>query len=416
MNAMRTTMRRLVAGILGGLLAGLLSLPMLAHADVRSAEAVEMEFEGWWFRLREPLAPVPPAPDPVRDGTEIPRATLRGQTNVYNGEFLRVGVNAGEPEAFAAISFPLFELGGGFEAIVTGGTVTFVQAPVRAPNAEANSGANGQRGEDIAAMAGCLVTQLFAPDLGGNWEDAPPFDPEVCSPLVRQEGVEPATWVLDLEPFVATWADPMANHGVAIVPDPQADPDGLVTWHVAFDNKFNDRDGATPPAADLTYTAQDLDDAFDFGFDEDFEASGGFDDAALGSAQSTGQGGAPSGSSVSSSPPGGFGGGFDGGGFGTESGDLAFDPEIDNGDLPIAAPEQAVAPPAAAGGGQSGVTAAAPVASGQVPGQVPGRHPAVFLLPLVGMGLVGLVGYSLRSDPVLPADRDGAVSRLMRRA
>jgi branched-chain amino acid transport system ATP-binding protein len=49
---------------------------MVALAE-QTAEELEMSDEAWFFRYRDPLEPVPPAPGELSDATEIPRATVR---------------------------------------------------------------------------------------------------------------------------------------------------------------------------------------------------------------------------------------------------------------------------------------------------------------------------------------------------
>jgi hypothetical protein len=141
------------------------------------------------------------APD---DTTEIPRATVRDQTNPYRGEYTRVSTfptDEGD-ETIAAFGFDLFDIGGGAaEAQITGGTVTFAAAPPES-GPQTGDGANGQRNEENAAMVACVVTDFFAPDFAGNWEQRPPIDEGTCAPLeLLDEGewiAERPTWTLDL--------------------------------------------------------------------------------------------------------------------------------------------------------------------------------------------------------------------------
>jgi hypothetical protein len=158
----------LAVGMVGGLLAALTAVPLVAAHAAEQATDVEFLDEGWWLRYREPLAPVPPSGgiDAIPpDSTEIPRATLRDQTNPYRGEYTRVSAVSGDEEAteaIAAFGLDPFGLADGMPATMTGGTVTFVAAPPESAP-QAGDGANGQRNEEGAAMVACLQTDFQAP-------------------------------------------------------------------------------------------------------------------------------------------------------------------------------------------------------------------------------------------------------------
>lgn len=382
---MRRTLSRVLAGA-SVLLAVLLYAPLLAHAD--EASGVEMQNESWYFRYGSPLAPAPdqaPVQDPSGNAAHtapgIAKASARDQARgFYAGEFLRVGINAGEEEARSYVSFPLFELGDGAPIIVNGGTLTLVAAPGTGDNA-----ADKQRNVDGADMVGCAIAEFFvASELGGDWEVKPAIRDDVCSPAVRSEGTERPTWTIDLAPFASLWADPLQNFGVAILANPASEASApQQSWNVAFPTKFNL--GGPPVLADLEFTVQELPD-FSFDGGEDFSASSGDFSSGGGSF---------------SSPSGGFDSGGD-----FSSGDTSFEPppvdapavDLDSGEPAIQAQPEG--------------PSTAPVNAGLDDIRT---NPAVYLLPFLGLGLAGLLGYSLSHDPELPAKREGAVSKLMNR-
>jgi hypothetical protein len=392
-----------------------------------SAEGVEFAFEAWWLRYREPLEPVPPAsginenlPDDV---TEIPRAEARNRTNPYEGEFTRVSTFPGDEgdEAQAGFEFDLFGLSGGaFPAQITGGTVTFAAAPPESAP-QAGDGAKGQRNEAAAAMVGCVAAEIFPPDFAGNWEDRPSIDEETCTPLeLLEESAwvqDRPTWTLDLDPFAAAWAE--ENFGFIVRPDPDREGNGQV-FHVAFKTTLNQIERLEDfpvPTADLTFEVEELDipdlsfedpgelESFDSGTQASGDAGdfsgGGFDDGG-----SSGGGGFDSGGSA----------GFDSGGSGGSGG---FD--SGSGDAPLAADDGAVEAddPEAADGEELDdepvdvVDEATPLAAD--PEEEGGMNLAFLLVPLLGLGMAGTLGYSLSKDPELALEREGAVSKLMAR-
>jgi hypothetical protein len=398
-----------------GLLALLLALSAvapLAHAS-ESEEGVTFQDEGWWLRYREPLTDVPAGggvglPD---DATEIPRATLRDQTNQYKGEYTRVSTFPSDEgdETIAAFAFDLFTLGGGAaEAQVTGGTVTFVAGPQESGPGEGD-GANGQRNEENAAMVACVATDFAPPDFAGNWDERPAYDPEVCAPLeLAEERVgeaERPSWTLDLAAFAGAWAE--QNFGFVVVPDPEREGDGSF-FHVAFPNTMNtaiDLEEYPAPTADVTFEVEEFDFP-DFGADD----AGGDDFGSFDAPESSGDPGFDSGDS------GGFDSG-DSGGF--DSGDSAAfdsgtaDPPITAGD--DADFEEPEAEPQIADEEQVDEGAAAPPAQTPTSSDEGGTNLAYLLVPLLGLGLAGTLGYSLSKDPELALEREGAVSKLMAR-
>jgi hypothetical protein len=405
----------IAVGLVGGLLAAMTAVPLVVAHAAEQASDVEFLDEGWWLRYREPLADVPPSGgvDAIPpDSTEIPRATLRDQTNPYRGEYTRVSaLREGEEatEAIAAFGLDPFGIADGLPATILGGTVTFVAAPPESAP-QAGDGANGQRNEEGAAMIACLQTEFQGPDFAGNYEERPPHDCDVRSPLEPIEAIaDRPAWQLDLAPFVDAWAD-MDFFSFVLVPDPDAGSEGQF-FHVAFPNKMNAQVGEEgfppPPLADLTYEAEEFDDAFgDFGdaetFDDDF--AGGDD---VGTFDSGGVSGGSGGFTPSADD------GFSNGGGGFD----ASAPAIADGgaDFEADAPETADDELLFDDEGDDEVAVQAPVPTGTDESGTGGFNFGYILLPLLGLGLATTLGYSLSQDPELPVQREGAVSKLMQR-
>jgi hypothetical protein len=358
-------------------------LMLATAATPQVAEDVLMFDEAWFFRYRQPAEGAPEVPDP--SGNEVPaiaKATVRDRTNPYQPETLHVGIVGGEPEAVTFVNFPLYELTpDNAPPVVTGGKITLVDG----------GSSLGSKRADAAEMVACLAVELAPAAQGGDWKDVPKYDCATKATLQLVEGSEPMTWTIDLAPFTAAWADPSQNFGVAIVPDPDsATPPPDQSWHVSFQAKGwqppepSPRDQTSPPPAKAPITA-DLRfvpvETPDFGGDVDSSGSGG---------------GVSGGSDFSSGS--GFSGGFD----------SADTPDEDTAEAPAVGDFGDDAAPA-----DSGDVVAPPVTRQEQRGVR--TNPAVYLLPFLGLGLAGMLGYSLSHDPELPTEREGAVSKLMAR-
>lgn len=379
---MRRALSR-IAALLGTSLAALLIVSPLMIATAaapRVAKNVQMLDEAWYFQYRQPLAPVPDVDDPA-GASGIPRASVRDQTTrPFAPETLHVAVTGGEPQAYTFLNFPLNELtDDGMPPVVTGGKVTLVDG----------GSSLGSKRADASEMIACLATELWVAAQGGDWKDVPQFDCGTKVSLQLVEGSSPLTWTIDLAPFATAWGDPNANYGIAIVPDPDsAKPAPDQSWQVAFQAKAwqppepSPAQTSEPPAkapilADIRFVPVEMP---DFGNNDSGTSSGG----------SSG-GGFDSGSGFSPGPS--FNSGFD------DSGDSELSPEVDDGFDDAGTVDENIAAPPITPGEQRGVR----------------TNPAVYLLPFLGLGLAGMLGYSLSHDPELPTERDGAVSKLMAR-
>lgn len=378
-------MRRVLsrtAALLGAVFAALLIVSPLMIATAQTpttAEDVLMQDEAWFFRHRQPLAPVPEVNDPA-GASGIPRAEVRNRTTTpFQPETLHVAVVSGEQEALTFLNFPLFELtDDGMPPTVTGGNITLVDG----------GSSLGSKRADAAEMVACLATELFVAAQGGDWADVPAYDCATRATVQLVEGSTPLTWTIDLAPFASAWSDPSMNYGIAIVPDPDsATPPPDQSWQVAFQAKDwappepSPRDEVSPPPAKAPITA-------DLRFVPQAPLPGFDDSGTSGSVDTDFSGGS------FDSGSGDFGTGF------TDTGNFeAPVPEV--GEVPAEEPvvNEEVAAPAPTDQEERGVR----------------TNPAVYLLPFLGLGLAGMLGYSLSHDPELPSERDGAVSKLMAR-
>jgi hypothetical protein len=104
------------------------------EGDTGSAQGVEMEGEGWFFRYRNPTRPLPTSEADPTGMVGPVEGTARGETNLYaqqpfgTGETLHVGVNAGQPEARLFLGLPTVGLTDEGEAVITGGEITLQDA------------------------------------------------------------------------------------------------------------------------------------------------------------------------------------------------------------------------------------------------------------------------------------------------
>lgn len=412
-----------------GLLIAALVVPALAayaqDSQQHRAADVEMGDENWFYRLRN----VPrEGPGDLQGGPAGPAlGTARGETNLYDrvppggstGETLHVGVVAGQPEARMFLALPTLDLLGEDEefgdVIITGGEITLTDAGTE----------HGSRALQTAEMIACPTTEAVFGGRGSDWADMPGFDCATHVPLKPVEGSDPAQFTIDLDPLAPAFEKNPQAQVVAIVealvleagPD---DPRAAApeSWHLAVHSKLTcfedggapgeddvDVDGQNcvegrPITADLTYRVQTLDVDFDFGDEE----VGEFDDAGFDDADAeTFDDGELGDESVE-----GFEEGFGDEGFseeGVDDGDFADEPEI----------------AAESSGGDElddrGASADdAPQAAGPATEETGvGTPRSLFLLPLLGLGLASMLGYSLSQDPELPAVREGAVSTLMKR-
>lgn len=417
----------ITAGLLGVMVAVFLALPLVSAqaAEPEEETATDEPFldEGWWLRYRNPEAAIPKEelPGELPAEASIPGQTARGSTNPYPGEYVRVSAVPGEEgdEAVAGFGFDLLTIGEGFPPKITGGEVTFVLAPSES-KPRAGDGANAMRNEENAAMHGCLATNLVIAEQAGNWEDKPPFDCEISSPLELVEGSDPLTWTMDLAPFLDTWAEPNDNYGFIVARDPEGDPDGQA-FHVAFPTTLNDSiedpEKHPPVTATFTYEKEVIE---AFGDMEEFDDSafGTETDTAASEDFSGDTGSGTSGTGSFDSPPPSNGGSSFGSSTTPSNGTSG---SFDGGDAPVAAADEPVDDPQTADDEELFEDEAveeepvqdAMAAEAEDTGS--GMNLGYVLLPLLGLGLATTLGYSLSKDPELPVEREGAVTKLMQR-
>jgi hypothetical protein len=440
--------------------AGLLAL-------VRSAEAADDDAAvvvdaASYLRFRQPLEPIPDS-DPTGTGwPAVVRAELRHYTMPFAADTLHVGAAAGQPVARLFLGLEPVTSDGHLGSIA-GGTVTLVDNGEDSVNAAA------------ADMVACLATELIVEDYAADWANQPSFDCQTTSAVVLREGSDPLTWDVDLTPFAEAFADTLTPGIAILergaLQDPHPDivlpPDPRETWLVSFDGArrtpedlqagssglaeeverlamllsdpatvtrlLDDPDPTAiaafvvlqlPPDAENIYrdlrsarpgdtqrsvrpiTARLEVQAPEFAdFDPDI-ADGGFDQvgpASSGPASSGPASPGPASIAPGSSDP--TAAPAPGGALGT-----AVPPLQHDNDRPVAVPAPEVVPDVPAGGD---VMAAPPppTATPAMTAGAVGRSPLVLLLPLLGLGVAGLVGYSLTREPELVAVRQGRVHR-----
>jgi hypothetical protein len=407
---MRRPLSRLVAVLAGGLLAAASIAPLAAAAE--TAENVQNLDESWYLNRKEPLAAVPGG-DPtcnlgacngsgqvVRPNTPRPENTLQ------------VSALGGEPDASTAFTFDLANIP--FDAVVTGGTTTLTVL---------NSREAGTFNPDQADMSACLTTGfLVSSQDGASFNDRPEFDCTTSAPLVRTDG-DVLAYTIDLSPFAQQWASGVANNGLSIVPSEKARAERR-TFGIAFAGKRNEN--GVPATSTLQYEVQDS----GFGTTTPTEqptttapaepappappaSSGGtFDSGAPVTTDSgfTGGGGFTSDTGTVDSGSTSFDSGGDS--FGTVSSpEVADSPDLST-TTDTAVPVEA---PPAVTGDELAFEESVPTAATPAEPASSGTNLAYWLLPLLGLGLAGTLGYSLTQPVELPAARQGAVSKLMTR-
>lgn len=453
-----------------GMLAALAPLAV-AEAPAVDEHVVEGETildEAWYFRLREPasVSPEDPGDDPTGGWIGVAEAEARGMTNPFPRNTLHVGVVAGQPLARTYLGLSQFAFVDGQPAEILGGTLRLVDNEEHSVNAE------------TADMVACSVDDLIVPDQAGVWDSQPPFDCDIRSEVTLVEGSDPLTWEIDLAPFAEAFAEG-SSPGIAVVeaaavedPDPtfMVPPDPEATWHVSFDTSARTADeleaeagefvaeveaamtlltdpGTVPsliadpePTVLLTFlvlqlppdpnalyadmNSRQLDEdrelrpatvdmrlaaaADDFNDFDDTVDDLAFDDPTAGADDSA----APFDAGTSDPEP------FEASAPSQESGPSFSVPgEADDAPEPAVsavegAPEADHAEEAATRPTDEPSDEAALAAPADVT-----THPAVLLLPLLGLGLAATLGYSLTREPTLePPDRSGALSRLPTRS
>lgn len=384
---------RLAAVIVSGVIAALLPAGA-ASADV--VENLPNLDEAWFQNLQEPIPQVAPT-DPscaTPVGCNVGGNAVRPRRPDYPENTLRVSLTAGQPDTETYLSLDL-----PFGAVIESGMMT---VPI-----QKDFGTSRPETADIRA---CLVTSLFSTAEGGSFNARPTSDCSVSSPATIAPDGDKFKMTIDLTPFAAPWSSPdnTVGFGLALLPAPVS-VEGRETWQVAFASKryseTNPADPRPPATSTVTFTMASLDSAplGDIGltttdpaatFVEPPPASvGDFGTAPVSdlagsaftdSSSFTDTSGGFDSTSVSSGTSGGSG----------SSGAPAV--TAPTASAPVAAPP-----------------AAAPVAA--VPTAVVGGLGAALLLPLVALLLAVALGYSLTSNPALANDREGAVSKLMRR-
>jgi len=383
---------RLAAVLASGLLAALIPAGT-ASADV--VENLPNLDEAWFQNLQEPIPQVAPT-DPscaTPVGCNAGGNVVRPRRPDYPENTLRVSLVGGQPDTETYVSLDL-----PFGAVVQSGTMTI---PI-----QKDFGTSRPETADIQA---CLVTTLVTGVEAGSFQARPKSDCSVSSPATIEPDGDKFKMTIDLTPFAARWSslDNTAGFALALLPA-QASVDGRETWQVAFASKrysqSKPEDQRAPATSTVTFTVAAADSTLgDIGLTPTTDPAATFVEPPA----STGDFGTAPISDLSGSA---F---TDSSSFTDTSGGLGTTDVAagDSGGFASSGAPAVTAPPASAP--VAAPAAAAPVAA--VPTAAVGGLGAAILLPLVALLLAVALGYSLTANPQLANDREGAVSKLMRR-
>jgi hypothetical protein len=184
-------------------LAAVVAVPSVAAA---AADGATIDKTGWWNRANTPTA-TPAGPVTVPPPPGIPEGDLT------------VGRLGDEATAIAAVGIQPDE---GPGATVESFTLTLREDPA----------ARANRNAADATIVACPITSFWAGGENGAWETAPEHDCDAAS--APGERAEDGTWTFDLAAVGALWFDTFGTiraDGVALVPDPDADPSSFqVVW------------------------------------------------------------------------------------------------------------------------------------------------------------------------------------------
>ena len=230
MNERSKNPRRRAAS-LGAVLIALTAVVLCLFATPAAAEQVTVgtSAEAWHTVLPTCTAAVACVPA----GTGVPAV------NPFTTGTLHVARLAGTELARAYIKLDLEALPA--DATLTGGTLTL---PI------ATDPTAGTLSPEQAQIQACFMVAAFTPGALGSIEEPTVPDCFTSATATLVTLPEGSSFVVDLAPFAARWAEGEPNEGIAIVPIPNEAPPGPApvplpsneTWHVAF----NGRDSAAP--------------------------------------------------------------------------------------------------------------------------------------------------------------------------
>jgi hypothetical protein len=226
MMGVRTTRRR--GRTPGVLLLALCAIPLLVLPAAAETATVPTLVEAWYrtsFVPGNPLCGAPTGcPQPVVPANP-PENTLLVESTLGN-ETARTYVS------FDTSSVPI-------DGELTGGTATF-------PVAEASN-------LEAAGITACLVTEPIEPAEGGAPEDAPAIDCETSSEAAVVASATPPVVTVDLTPFVLKWASGTPDNGIALVVA-EEEAAQRESWRVVFSAKEREAEGAEPITASVRFT------------------------------------------------------------------------------------------------------------------------------------------------------------------
>ena len=247
----RSGLRRyLIAIALGA--CGLALLPVPAKvAGAADGAAAPTTAEAWYRSL--PALPPETSPCQLPTGCPpgLPAAPVPVPTQ-YPAGTLHVGVTAGVEESRTYLTFDLPVVATDEE--ITGGTLTLPVA--QEPEA-------GTALPDTARLRACLVASFVRDGVQGDATGAPAIDCATSSPatFVPAAGDAPATFQVDLQPFVDTWG---AAGSLALVPAEAPAPSE--NWHLAFSGRRRDVADSSKISAEI-----EVEEAFSSDFEDEID-------------------------------------------------------------------------------------------------------------------------------------------------
>ncbi len=198
-------MRRRTIHMLTASAVALAALALPLRAVDAEAVGATIDKTGWWSQLTATIAT--PAGPIAAPAPQVPEGSLTTASN------------PGEPTAIAAVGIVPDAPAG---STVLSASLTLVED-------DTPTGV----GEDIAAIAACPITEFWVGGENSEWDQRPTFDCSLAA-AIGERDADAGTWTFDLTEIGALWLDATSGvrpDGVALVPDPEADPSGYqVIW------------------------------------------------------------------------------------------------------------------------------------------------------------------------------------------
>jgi hypothetical protein len=158
-------------------------------------------------------------------------------TSPYPEDTLHVGVAGGQETARTYVVPDL-------TTVPYGSTVT--SATMTLPLATGDQ--DGNQAPETAKLTACLTTKPVADGTEGSTAKPPTVD---CKTSAKADyDAKKSVFTVDLSPFTTAWAAGSPSYGIALMPDPTAQPTDA--WHVAFNGR--ERKQADHVTSVITFT------------------------------------------------------------------------------------------------------------------------------------------------------------------